>query len=42
MIEHAKRAGESNELALRLYDKWVRERYYKRPEIKCSDKKELI
>lgn len=36
MIEQTKRRLESHELAVKLYDTWVRERQ-KRPDIECSD-----
>ena len=41
MIEDTKRTIESKELALELFDKWIRERQ-KRPEIRCSDKKQEL
>lgn len=36
MIEQTRRRLESQEIALKLYDTWVRDRQ-KRPDIKCTD-----
>ena len=39
MIEQTKQKIESKELALKLYDTWIRERQ-KRPDITCSERKD--